>query len=62
MHKSVKRIVCITAVLLFLLNGSTRGVESEPAPDFNLRDTYGQPISLKAYRGSVLWITFGASW
>ncbi len=50
------------AVVLFLVSGFTRGVELEPAPDFNLMDTYGQPVSLKAYRGSVLWITFGASW
>ncbi|MBN1514601.1 MAG: redoxin domain-containing protein [Phycisphaerae bacterium] len=37
-------------------------VAAEPAPDFTLTDTYGQPVSLKAYRGSVLWISFGATW
>ncbi len=41
---------------------ATLAVAAEPAPDFTLTDTYGQPVSLKAYRGSVLWISFGATW
>ena len=35
---------------------------ADPAPGFTLTDTYGQPVSLKAYRGAVLWISFGATW
>jgi peroxiredoxin len=34
----------------------------QPAPEFTLQDTYGQPVSLKAYRGAVLFISFGATW
>jgi hypothetical protein len=37
-------------------------VAAEPAPGFTLTDTYGQPVTLKAYRGAVLWISFGATW
>lgn len=33
-----------------------------PAPAFTMRDTYGQPVSIKGYKGSVAWITFGATW
>ncbi|MCP4250704.1 MAG: hypothetical protein GY778_26995 [bacterium] len=33
-----------------------------PAPDFLLNDTLGQPVSLKSYRGAVLFISFGATW
>jgi hypothetical protein len=36
--------------------------EGDLAPDFELRDTYGQTVSVKGYRGSVMWITFGATW
>jgi hypothetical protein len=32
------------------------------APLFTLYDVYGQPVSLKAYRGSLVWLTFGSTW
>lgn len=34
----------------------------EAAPAFTLRDTSGQPVNAKGYAGSVMWITFGATW
>lgn len=34
----------------------------DPAPDFTLLNSYGQPISLHAYRGAVVFLSFGATW
>ncbi len=35
---------------------------AEPAPPFTLLDTEGQSVSLKEYRGKVVYLTFWASW
>ena len=35
---------------------------ADPAPEFTLHDTYSQPVSIKAYRGAVVWINFGSTW
>ncbi len=42
---------------------ATAAVPSDAArPGFVLHDAYGQPVSLAGYRGSVVWLTFGATW
>lgn len=46
--------------------GVAHGVESpllnKPAPDFQLNDLEGKPISLQDYRGTVVVLDFWASW
>lgn len=46
--------------LLSLCAGSPAAAET--APDFTLYDTYSQPVSIKGYRGSIVWLTFGSTW
>jgi len=36
--------------------------QNDAAVEFSLRDTHGQFVSLKGYRGSAVWLTFGATW
>ena len=34
----------------------------KPAPDFNLKDIYGETVSLKSFRGKVVLLDFWATW
>ena len=34
----------------------------KPAPDFNLKDIYGETVSLKGFRGKVVLLDFWATW
>ncbi len=36
--------------------------EPLPAPEFEIKDVEGQPLSLKQYRGKVVLLTFWATW
>ena len=35
---------------------------NQPAPEFTINDTEGNPVSLKSYRGSYILVDFWASW
>lgn len=51
-----------TAVVLIPGGIGQRASAADKAPEFVLYDTYGQPVSLKGYRGAVVFLTFGATW
>ena len=53
------------AVTAVKLTGTATGagpVAGKPAQDFTATTVDGQQISLSAYRGHPVWLTFGASW
>jgi hypothetical protein len=53
----------LAGAVVVALGGVCGGASAvEPAPEFVLYDTYGQPVSLKGYRGAVVFLTFGATW
>jgi hypothetical protein len=53
----------LAAVIILILGGIGPGASAaEKAPEFVLYDTYGQPVSLKGYRGAAVFLTFGATW
>lgn len=45
-----------------LLGAVLPAVTFAAAPNFTLYDTCGQPVSIEAYRGSIVWLTFGSTW
>ena len=53
-------LAALAAISAAPLSGAA--ATADPAPDFTLVDTYGQPVSIKSYRGAVVWLTFGATW
>jgi cytochrome oxidase Cu insertion factor (SCO1/SenC/PrrC family) len=72
-----EKLVLLTAaaILFFMLAGyahsATDPMEAlgilrldkpEKAPEFTLRDTKGEKVSLSDYRGKALFITFWATW
>jgi hypothetical protein len=53
----------LAAVVVVALGGVCgSAAAAEKAPEFMLYDTDGQPVSLKGYRGAVVFLTFGATW
>jgi hypothetical protein len=60
---SRSRLAAGVAVAVAMALGGVCGASAaEKAPEFVLYDTYGQPVSLKGYRGAVVYLTFGATW
>ena len=39
-----------------------RGLEGQPAPEFNLTDVYGITHHLSGWRGMPIFLHFGSSW
>lgn len=58
-------IVVIIAVVVIVMSGKKKfepvGAGSE-APDFTLQDLNGKQVSLKDYRGKVVFLNFWATW
>ena len=51
------------AILALLLCGAAGAAQrGDPAPDFTLPDTHGNPVHLAAYRGKLVLVNFWASW
>lgn len=57
------RLKVFLFVLALLLPVSAQaGLLNQPAPEFSLQDTYGRSVSLKDFKGKVVFIDFWASW
>lgn len=54
------KIILLTGLLLLLLqNGAA---QSQPAPDWKLKDMTGRSIRLRDYKGKVVLLNFWATW
>lgn len=58
----VRALILTLFLMFFCAPAATAGLLNEKAPEFTLQDTNGKSVSLKDFRGKVVFIDFWASW
>ncbi len=59
-----KTVYCflLTIFTLFVIADAGQGQTNDMAPDFTLKDVYGQAVTLSQYRGRPIFLVFGTTW
>jgi len=59
----MKKTVCLLLIVItFFLAKTGLAQTSDMAPDFTLRDLYGQSVKLSSYLGKPVFLVFGTTW